>query len=316
MSDMAFEPSVRQSAEPVVGSEKCLLFTDIQRSTRLWADHTVEMAAALADHDEMVERLVADSGGRPVGSAGDGIQALFEDPAAGITAAIRIQRWLSGTEWEGIGQLRVRMGLHCGRPIRLVTGDYSGPVFNETARLHDAGSGGQVLVSDVLAARLDGHLPAGASLRSLGVHRLPDLAPAEIFQLHHPDLEEDFPPLRSSLSALQLVGGLSSFHGRERDVLRLAELGEVPALTITGPGGVGKTRLAQIVAGKRSGQYREGVAIVDLGSVARESEVAAAIATTLRIELSTSDAASGRAHRRTAGPLAADQERASPARQL
>ena len=210
---------------------RVFLFTDIQRSTRLWSEYTDEMASAISEHNRVLTDIVSHNQGEVLKNTGDGVLAMFDDGVTAISAAIDVQRWLDHRVWSSVGHLRVRMGLHTGEPILLDTGEITGPVINECARLHAAGHGGQILVSGRLAVTLVGRLPPGCSLKSLGQHTLPDLAPATIHQLCHPDLVADFPPLRTSVgSDLDLVGRSSSFHGRDRRARLPRSCRRTPAL--------------------------------------------------------------------------------------
>jgi predicted ATPase len=248
------------------------------------------MAMAVSAHNRAIEELVTKHAGRVLKNTGDGVLAMFDDPAAGVGAAIDIQRWLDERAWSSVGHLRVRMGLHSGEPVLLDTGEITGPVINECARLHAAAHGGQVLVSERFAADVADRLPPGCSLRSLGSHTLPDVAPATIHQLCHPELQAEFPPLRSVVgSALDLVGRASTFHGRERELVELEALDAARLVTLVGPGGVGKTRLAQIALSRRGVHHADGVRVVDLSAISRGDDVAEALATSLRLERATSD---------------------------
>jgi len=266
-------------------TEHVFLFTDIQRSTWLWSEHTEAMAIALAEHNRMIEKLVGESGGELISSAGDGVLVRYDDPGTAVEVAVEMQRWLDEHRWKAVGRLRVRMGIHIGIPVELSTGELGGPVVNEAARLHDAGHGGQVLLSDRMATALAGRLPPGCSLMNLGEHSLPDIPPSPVHQLCHPDLPSDFPPLRSRTgSSGDLVGRSASFHGRQSELRHLDALVDPSLLSLVGPGGVGKTRLAQVHVARRAASYADGVHIVDLGSIERDGEVPAAVATALQIE--------------------------------
>ena len=196
--------------------------------------------------------VVASSGGHVVKTTGDGLFAVFRRAESAITAALTAQRLLAGAAWDPTCELRVRMGVHTG-DAELRDGDYHGSAVNRAARLTSAGHGGQVLVSGATTSLVAGRLPEGAELVALGEHRLRDLGQPEVlYQLAHPDLPRRFPPLRT-LDAFpgNLPLQVSSFIGRERELARIvAVLDEARAITLTGVGGVGKTRLALLAAAK------------------------------------------------------------------
>jgi predicted ATPase/class 3 adenylate cyclase len=257
------------------------LFTDLEGSTRLWEQFPDDMRQALERHDAILRGAIEGSGGRIVKTTGDGMMAVFEYAAEAAAASLAAQRALATERWSSITP-RVRMGLHAG-PAEQRGGDFFGPTVNRTARTMAAGHGGQVLLSDSAAALASDQLPAGASLRDLGEHRLRDLGRAEhVFQLLHPDLESDFPPL----SALPRESGnlpirTTPFVGRQselNDVMARLEDPVVRMLTLTGPGGAGKTALAVRAAEEVGPGLRDGVSFVDLSSVRQTDAVELAVA--------------------------------------
>jgi predicted ATPase len=261
------------------------LFTDIEGSTRLWEEHREPMEEALERHDAILRAAVESRGGRVVKSTGDGLMAVFGSPADGVSACLKAQRDLACAPWGETGALRVRMALHVGEATRR-NGDYYGPTLNRTARIMSAGHGGQVLLSAAAAALVIDEVPEGSTLRDLGEHRLKDLGHAErVFQLVHPDLPLGFPPLVTvSRRASELPDQPSAFIGREAELneigRRLADA-SIRLLTLTGPGGIGKTRLAVRAASDQANRFEHGVLFVDL-SASRDSEsVLAAIAHTI-----------------------------------
>jgi class 3 adenylate cyclase len=180
--------------EPASGT-LTFLFTDLEGSTRRWEQFPHAMKAALARHDAILGAAVAGSNGHVVKSTGDGMMAVFASAADGVRACVTAQRDLADEPWGEMGALRVRMGLHAGEAATR-TGDYLGPVVNRTARIMAVGHGGQALLSAAAAALVLDQLPEGATLLDLGSHRLKDLErPEHLFQLVHPDLAHDFPPL-------------------------------------------------------------------------------------------------------------------------
>ena len=248
------------------------LFTDVQGSTRLWERHPDAMRAALARHDALLRGCIEAHSGHVFKTAGDAFHAAFVSAEAAIAAALAAQTALHAEVWplpEG-ETLRVRMALHAGKAEER-GGDYFGAPLGRTARLLSAAHGGQTLLSETLAILLSSAPGEGAVLRSLGRHRLKDLTePQEVFQLTHPALPPDFPPLRSLESFTHnLPSQLSSFVGRSRemeDARRM--LTETRLLTLTGTGGAGKTRLALQVAAEAIEDYADGVWLVELAPLA------------------------------------------------
>lgn len=261
------------------------LLTDVEGSTKLWELNPEAMAAALARHDALIEACVAAANGvlvRPRGE-GDSRFAVFAHAPSAVAAAFDLQCALHNEPWPTEQPVRVRIGIHTGE-AELRGGDYYGPVVNRCARIRAAGHGGQTLISGATASHARNFLPARVALKDLGEHRLKDLQrPERIFQLIHPSLQSEFPPLRT-LNAVphNLPQQITSFVGRE------AEAGELRGLllgsrlvTVTGLGGVGKTRLSVQVAADMVDQHEDGVWLVDLGSVGRSALVPEAIACTI-----------------------------------
>ena len=253
------------------------LFTDIESSTRLWERHPEEMKGALARHDEILLDAVTQANGTVVKTTGDGLMAVFPSASDSIGACLEGQRMLSATTWKVTGPLRVRMGLNIGEADDRGS-DFHGPAVNRAARIMAAGHGGQVLLSEATANVAQASLPQGTTFRDLGIHRLKDLTrPERLFQLVHPDLVADFPPL-STLDSRpnNLPLQSSEFFGRDSELATLRTMLEDSAIrliTLTGPGGMGKTRLALQLAAELSDGYPDGVFFVDL-SAEREADAA------------------------------------------
>jgi predicted ATPase len=261
------------------------LFTDIEGSTRLWEQEGETMPAALAEHDALLERAVVEAGGRVVKTTGDGIVAVFEDPAAAIGAAIAAQDRLQATEWPTTDALQVRVGVHCG-PVVERGGDYFGTTMNRTARIMALGHGGQVLVSESVALLVREQLPPGIGLRDLGEHRLRDLTNVErVHQADADGLRREFPPLRSrDAYPSNLPAQLTSFIGREDEIEELKSLARRERLvTLTGVGGVGKTRLAVRVAAELLPDAPDGVWLCELATAESDDAVEELIASALSI---------------------------------
>jgi predicted ATPase/class 3 adenylate cyclase len=259
------------------------LLTDIEASTRLWEQHPETMGPASARHDELIEGLAARHDGvvvRPRGE-GDSRFAVFARASDAVAAACAIQRALGAEPWPLPEPLRVRIALHTGE-ADLRDGDYYGSAVNRCARLRAAAHGGQTLLSGVTASLTRERMPAGAALRSLGAHQLRDVPdPEQVYQLVHPELPVQFPALRT-LSALphNLPVQLTSFVGREREIADArGELlrDEVRLLTLAGPAGTGKTRLALRVAADVLGEFANGVFFVALARPGEPDLLASAI---------------------------------------
>jgi predicted ATPase len=227
------------------------------------------MKDALARHDAILSEAVAAHRGHVVKTTGDGVHAVFQTARDALDAAATGQMGLAESEWRSTGPLRVRMGMHTGE-AQLRDGDYYGAALNRAARLVAVAHGGQVVCSQATADLARDVLPAGMALMDLGEHRLRGLSRAErVFQLQAPGLARGFPTLRS-LDALpgNLPAQLTSFVGREEELDRIAqEFAEARLVSLTGVGGVGKTRLAMEAAAEMVAEYRDGAWLVALAGV-------------------------------------------------
>ena len=254
-----------------------LLFTDIEGSTRLLERLGDRYVEVLGDHRRLLRAAFTEFNGHEVGTDGDAFFVAFSRANDAVAAAVAAQRALSDHRWPDGTRLQVRMGIHTGQPI-VVADDYAGMDVHRAARTCAAGHGGQVLVSQVSQALLDHELPTGVELRDLGEHRLKDLTdPQRLYQLVIPGLPADFPALRSlGPRPLNLPLQLTSFVGRERELARLHELLDDPAcrlVTLVGPGGIGKTRLAVEIAMARQGRSHGDVVFVSfVGTVPARPE--------------------------------------------
>ncbi|HET7678386.1 MAG TPA: AAA family ATPase [Candidatus Limnocylindrales bacterium] len=261
------------------------LFTDIEGSTRLAAALDQEWPAVLSTHLEIVERAVTEAGGDIFGTEGDAVFARFGTARQALAAAAAAQRALSAQAWPGDEPLRVRMGIHSGE-VSSIRGQLVGLVLHRVARIAAAAHGGQVLISRAASDLASDALPKGATLRDLGEHRLKDLAePERIFQLVLPDLPSEFPPPRT-LDARNhnLPVQLTSFIGREREVAEARRLlAGTRLLTLTGPGGTGKTRLSLQLAADASDDFPDGVWFVPLEAITDPGLVMSEVAATLRV---------------------------------
>jgi class 3 adenylate cyclase len=166
-------------------------FTDIEGSTRCWAEHPAAMPGIIERHDRLMDAVVARHGGSVFKRVGDAVCAVFGSASAAMSAAVTAQRELAATDWSPLGALRVRMALHSGE-AQSRDEDYFGTTVNRAARLLSAGNGGQVLVSDAFEALVADQIPAGLALKSLGEHRLKD-PPGAHPPGHRRRLDRDLP---------------------------------------------------------------------------------------------------------------------------
>ncbi len=247
------------------------LFTDVEGSTRRWETDADLMRKALAAHDEVLRSAIEGHGGFLFKHTGDGVCAAFASPRSAVDAAITAQRAL---------ELPVRMGIATGE-AELRDGDYFGTVLNRAARVMAAGHGGQILLAESTAVLL-----SGVDLVDLGPRRLRDLPTSvQVFQVQAEGLRTEFPSLRALDAGLgNLRPAPTSFIGRE------SELDEVQAavkahrlVTLTGVGGVGKTRLALEVASRLADEFPDGVWFFELAAVTDPAAVPDAVAAVLGI---------------------------------
>src|SRR5215217_3305011 len=264
------------------------LFTDIEGSTKLWERDAEAMRLALSRHDGIVRSAVEDRGGFVFKTLGDAFCCAFSSAPEALGAAISAQRAL---HYEGRGEgsvIRVRMALHTGA-VEEQGGDYFGPALNRVARLLSAAHGGQTLLSLATQELVRDVLPVDARLDDLGERRLKDLfRPERVFQVTVPDLPSEFPPLRT-LESLRnnLPLQATPLIGREREVGEVCErLGqeEVRLLTLTGPGGTGKTRLALQAAADVLEEFSDGVFFVALATITELELVASTIGLALGVK--------------------------------
>lgn len=237
------------------------------------------------EHEAVVREAVERVGGVVVRIEGDSFFAAFRSPIQAIRAAVDTQRGLAAHDWPDGVSLRVRMGLHTGEGVP-GGGDYIGIDVNRAARIAAVGHGGQILLSDATRGLVEHSLPEGTSLRDLGEHRLKDISyPERLHDLVIDGLPTDFPPPRTlEARPSNLPAQLTSFVGREREVREiLALLAKTRLLTLTGPGGTGKTRLALYVAEEVLVRYPDGAFLADLASMADPTLVPSAVARALGV---------------------------------
>ncbi len=257
-----------------------LLLADVEGSTRLWETQPDEMASAVAQFDRRISDIIATHGGvRPVEQGeGDSFVAAFSRAGDAVCCALQLQR-------ESVPPIRLRIGVHTGDIQLRDEGNYAGPTINRTARLRDLAHGGQTVLSGTTSDVVIDRLPADAFLLDLGTHALRDLPrPERVVQLCHPDLDNDFPPLRTpkAVGVTNLPMQLTSFVGREKELVDVARLLlDSRLVTLTGAGGAGKTRLAIEVAARTGPDRRDGVHYVDLAPITDPDVVPTAVARAL-----------------------------------
>lgn len=261
------------------------LFSDIEGSTRLAAALGERWPEALETHRTLLREAFATGGGVEVGTEGDSFFVAFPTALGAVRGAVAGQRALAGHPWASGAAIRVRMGMHVGEGT-VRDDDYVGLDVHRAARIAAAGHGGEVLVSDAVRVLVDGSLPEGLSVRDLGERRLKDLSrPEHLYQLVIAGLPDAFPPLRTADAIVSnLPGQLSTFLGRERE---MAEIGglltRTRLLTLTGPGGTGKTRLSLQVASRFLDHFPDGVFFVPLEAIRDRDLFAATVAGALGI---------------------------------
>lgn len=245
------------------------LFTDIEGSTRRWETAPEAMRPAMRRHDAILRAAITLHGGRVFKSRGDGLGAVFPSMHQAVAATIDGQRALIAEDWSAIGGLRVRMALHCG-PVEPRDGDFFGPTLHRLARLLEVGHGEQILISAAALDALGGELRADLRLTDLGSHQLRDLIePAWIYQISAPDLPTDFKPLRSLNRARHnLPSQLTPLIGREQALAEIRPLLERDRLmTLVGPGGIGKTRLAVQIGAELQESFPDGVWLAEFAAI-------------------------------------------------
>ena len=283
------DPQARTVAPPT--GTVTFLFTDIEGSTRLWQEFPGPMTDALARHHALLQHAIESHGGYVFQIVGDAFCAAFRTPAEGLAAGLAGQRALQAEPWGPTGPLRVRMALHTGgaeaHAGQYRSGEYaSGLTLSRAARLLAAGHGGQILLSQATQELVRDALPPRVALRDLGERRLRDLVrPEHVFQVETADLPSAFPPLKTP-DALQnnLPIQLTTFVGRERELSEIKRLlTDARLLTLTGPGGTGKTRLSVQAAGLLLDRFPDGVWLVELAPLSDAGLVPQAVASALAL---------------------------------
>ena len=257
------------------------LLTDIEGSTRLWEIAPEAMEEALERHNRLLTEVIERHGGVVVTSRGEGDSffAVFPSATSAVEAAGACQLRLAAEAWPAGAAVRVRMGLHTGEARLRGSGRVDHAPINRCARVKAAGHGGQVLLTRATCTLVDGRLGGEFGLARLGEFRLRDLAgPELIYQLTHAELPARFPPLKTR-HAGNLPLPVSSFIGRARELERIAAmLGDARVMTLTGVGGVGKTRLAMRAAGEAQPRFGDGAWLCELAPVRDPAGVTEAVA--------------------------------------
>jgi predicted ATPase/class 3 adenylate cyclase len=278
------------SGGPPIGTVTCL-FSDIEGSTRLEIDlGTGPYRDILERHRALLRAAFSAHRGHEQGTEGDSFFVIFATATDAIAAAADSQRALATEPWPGEVAVRVRMGIHTG-DVEAAGDDVIGLAINRTARIAAVAHGGQVLISDATRALVSGRLPDGVTLRDLGQHRLKDLrAPELLSQLVIDDLPSEFQPIRSiDARPNNLPTQLTTFIGRQHELAEAgALLRRTRLLTLTGPGGTGKTRLSLQVAAAAADDFPDGVWFVALESVRDPALVLPTIARTIGVADRTS----------------------------
>ena len=257
-----------------------LLLADVEGSTRLWQTQPEEMTAAVARLDSVLADLLATHDGmRPVEQGeGDSFVAAFSRASDAVACALALQQ-------APLAPIRLRIGVHTGQVQLRDEGNYIGPTINRTARLRDLAHGGQTVLSGATEELVADWLPEDTWLTDLGMHELRDLPrPERVTQLCHPDLRNEFPPLRTSkgTDTPSLPVQLTSFVGRLAQMTDIRNLlADNRMVTLTGAGGAGKTRLAIQVAAGIASEYPDGVSYVDLAPITHPAVVPVAVARAL-----------------------------------
>jgi class 3 adenylate cyclase len=273
------------AGQPPSGTVTFLL-TDLEGSTRLWEQDPDAMKAAMVRHDEILEKTIAAHQGHVFARMGDGMAAAFATARDAVAAAAAFQQALTAEPCGTARPLQARVGLHTDEAVIVDDTGYASLPINRCSRLMTAAHGGQVVVSGASEMLLRGQLPDRMALVDLGEHRLRDLGqPIRIFQLVRDGHRDEFPPLRTLDSFPgNLPAQVSSFIGRTADVARVAKaLDTSRVVTVTGVGGVGKTRLALQVAADVLPRFRDGAWLIELASVRDVAGVAEAAAEVFRL---------------------------------
>ncbi|MGN6791498.1 MAG: ATP-binding protein [Streptosporangiaceae bacterium] len=263
-----------------------MLFSDIEGSTRLLTRLGERYAEALSAQRDLLRRAFAAGGGQELGTEGDSFFVVFDSAVGAVRACIDGQRALASHEWPAGEHVRVRMGLHSGEPTRHDDG-YVGMDVHRAARIAATAHGGQIVLSDATRQLVESRLAEGVRIRDLGTYRLKDIeAPEHLYQLAADGLMGRFPPLKTLGATTSLPRPRTPILGRDHDVARLHAMilrPEIRLVTLTGPGGVGKTRLALAVASSAQQDFPGGIFFVPLATISNADVMWKTIAETLSV---------------------------------
>jgi len=285
--ESALMTGTESSESSVDVRERTILTTDIVGSTALLRRYPNDMMNAMDLHDQILHAAIRRYSGDPFRSTGDGVLAIFDRPLDAVMAALEAQREMRRISWGPTGRLQIRFGIHTGLTRARGEKDFFGPALPTATRLQSAANADQILLSGVTVERLAADLVRTPfQLADLGEHHFKGIEPIRVHQVSASDLPHAFPPIggkRESASG-NLPANLSSFLGRERELDELAQMAlESRMLTLIGPGGIGKTRLAIEFARALEATFPDGAWLVDLSALERDSEVWPVIAEALLI---------------------------------
>ena len=255
------------------------LFTDIEGSTRLLQRLGNDYPQVLEQHNRLIREAVGKADASEVDNAGDGFFFVFPTTSQALDATVEAQRSLADYNWPRGGSIRVRMGIHTGKAI-FFGGNYVGLDVHRAARICAAGHGGQILISSSAQVCIGQELPTNVSTKDLGYHLLKDLEqPEHLFQINIPGLLSDFPPLRArNARRHNLPSEVSDFVDREKELGEIANLlADNRLVTLSGPGGTGKTRLGLHIAAEVLPRFADGVFFIPLASIQDAQLVASTI---------------------------------------
>ena len=279
-------PEPYRAHTPLATGTVTFLFTDIEGSTALWEQEGARMSQALAAHDALARTAVESRHGTVVKTTGDGVHAVFDEALDALAATVDLQQALADPAATCGVALRVRCGLHAG-VVERRDNDYFGSCVNRAARIMSAAHGGQVLLSQAVLDHVREILPDSVSLRDLGNVRLKDLAtPEHVYQVMHPQLRREFPALRSlEATPNNLPQQATNFVGRGDELAQMRLLfASARALTLTGSGGSGKTRLSLQVAADSLERFPDGAWLVELAPLSDPGLVPQTVATVLGLK--------------------------------